>query len=504
MILILDFGSQVTQLIARRFRELGHYSEIHPFNLSVDKVQALKPSGIVLSGGPQSVYDRDAPQRDLSELIKIAPLFGICYGMQLIAHQFGGRVEAGKVKEYGKAKVRWSGEFSSWGLQSVWMSHGDSVTQVASGAEIVGESENHISAFSGKNLLAVQFHPEVTHTENGERILKYFVEEMCGAKANWTGLDFLPYAQSIINKNVKAGEKVLCALSGGVDSTVLALLLNKTLGPERVHCFFINNGLLRQGEFESVLNSYKEMGLRVLGVDAETEFLSALQGITDPESKRKAIGRVFIEVFDKTIKTSPEFSEITWLAQGTLYPDVIESVSHGGTLTIKSHHNVGGLPPGMRLKVLEPFREFFKDEVRSLGQTLGLKDEIRLRHPFPGPGLGIRVIGEVTKEKLNILREADAVFIEQLRAQDLYKKIWQAFVVLLPVRTVGVQGDGRSYDFVVSLRAVTSSDGMTADWFDFDSTFLRLVSNEITNRVRGVSRVVYDITSKPPATIEWE
>ena len=502
--LVLDFGSQLTQLIARRLRELNYYSEVHPFDLSLEKIKALNPYGIILSGGPNSVYEAGSPQRDIKELLEIAPVLGICYGMQLLAAQLGGIVQRSESREYGFNRVKWR---DPMGLvptvQKVWMSHGDIVKAPPLGFEIVATSEsNHPAAMKSERAWAVQFHPEVAHTEKGEEILRAFAQDACGAVANWDAGHIVDRLASEISEKV-GSDHVLCGLSGGVDSSVAATLLTRALGADRVHCVFVDNGLLRKNEYEEVLAQYKSIGLNVKGVDASKEFLSELKGISDPEKKRKTIGRVFIEIFEKAI--DPKLP-VKWLAQGTLYPDVIESIAaHGGpTQTIKSHHNVGGLPARMNLGLVEPLRWLFKDEVRALGRQLGLPEVMVGRHPFPGPGLSIRILGEVNGESLRVMREADHIFIQHLRQKDLYHKIWQAFCVLLPIRTVGVQGDGRTYDQVLALRAVTSTDGMTADWYPFDHEFLREVSNDITNRVRGVSRVVYDITSKPPATIEWE
>lgn len=500
--LILDFGSQVTMLIARRLRELGYYCEIHGYNMELEKIRAMKPWGIILSGGPNSVYESASPRRPVRELLEVAPTLGICYGMQLLVHDLGGRVDKGHVREYGLAEVQWQEAFGQTPkTQKVWMSHGDVVQEPPPGFRVAARTKDHIAALISDRALAVQFHPEVAHTENGIEILKAFAG-MCGAQADWNAPHMKEVLMEAIRQKVPTNEHVLCGLSGGVDSTVVATLLTRTLGPERVHCVFVNNGLLRKNEFETVMESYKQIGLNVRGVDATAEFLGALKGQVDPEKKRKAIGRVFIEVFEKAIDRK---FPIKWLAQGTLYPDVIESVSSvGGSVTIKSHHNVGGLPEKMNLGLVEPVRELFKDEVRRLGAELGLPHAMLWRHPFPGPGLAIRVLGEVTEEKLRVLREADDVYISALREAGLYDKIWQAFCCLLPVQTVGVQGDGRTYESVLALRAVTSSDGMTADWYPFEMQFLRNVSNQITNRVKGINRVVYDVTSKPPATIEWE
>jgi len=514
--IILDFGSQLTQLIARRLRELGYYSEIHAFDFSIEKIKALNPYGVILSGGPNSVYEKDSPKRNVKELIDIAPILGICYGMQLLAHDLGGKVEKSDHREYGFHQVQW--DFSKdpkeaalftqvQRSQKVWMSHGDVVKEVPPGFNVIAKSESgHAAAMQGPRVLALQFHPEVAHTEHGIEILKAFAAGICGATATWNAPHITDVLKNKVLEQVGPADHVLVGLSGGVDSSVVATLLTQTLGADRVHCVFVNNGLLRQNEYQDVMAQYQKIGLNVQGVDVSKKFLAELAGQIDPEKKRKIIGRVFIETFDEAISKLPQKEKIKWLAQGTLYPDVIESTSSKGgpSHTIKSHHNVGGLPEKMKLKLVEPVRELFKDEVRKIGAEIGLPHEMLWRHPFPGPGLAIRVIGEVNEESLRIVREADAIFIKHLREKNLYHKIWQAFCVLLPVQTVGVQGDGRTYDQVLALRAVTSSDGMTADWFGFDFEFLRDVSREITNKVRGVSRVVYDVTSKPPATIEWE
>jgi GMP synthase (glutamine-hydrolysing) len=510
--LILDFGSQVTMLIARRLRELGYYSEIKAYNESIDEIKKFNPDGIILSGGPNSVYDDKSPKRDVGELLAVAPVLGICYGMQLLAHQLGGRVLPGDSREYGLTEINWNSEQHrelkmSWpASHKIWMSHGDVVSVIPTGAKELIRTRHHIAGFVADKYMGLQYHPEVSHSEYGTEFLKFFAD-WCGAKISWKQEQILAAAEKYINSKVGADDHVLCALSGGVDSSVVATLLTKVLGASRVHCVFVNNGLLRLGEFEAVMESYKKIGLNVIGVDAEETFLSALKGKSDPETKRKIIGQLFIQIFEETINREllPLKAKIRFLAQGTLYPDVIESVSSlGGSVTIKSHHNVGGLPEKMNLKLVEPVRNLFKDEVRRLGEQIGLGHEFISRHPFPGPGLAIRIIGDITREKLDIVKKADAIFINSLKEDNLYHNIWQAFCVLLPVQTVGVQGDSRTYDSVLALRAVTSVDGMTADWFDFDGRFLRKVSNAITNQVRGVSRVVYDVTSKPPATIEWE
>ena len=503
---VLDFGSQLTQLIARRLRELGVYSELLPYNADIEQIKKLKPKGIILSGGPNSVYDPDAPIRQVKPLAEIAPVLGICYGMQLIARELGGVVESASKREYGLNQVLWNEPLSKDVPQSqrVWMSHGDIVKVPPPGFQVAATSEtDHAAAMKSERYWALQFHPEVSHTEHGIDLLKAFVFDKCKAEKNWKTDLIAEHLLEEIKVKVGKEDHVLCGLSGGVDSTVVATLLTKALGPDRVHCVFVNNGLLRKNEYRDVLDNYRTLGLNVIGVNAESAFLKALAGLNDPEKKRKAIGHVFIEVFQKAAEKVGK--KMDWLAQGTLYPDVIESVSpRGASVTIKSHHNVGGLPEKMHMKLVEPLRELFKDEVRRLGEQLGIPKENLWRHPFPGPGLGIRIMGEVNKEDLEIVREADDIYISELKKHGLYDKIWQAFCVLTPVRTVGVQGDGRTYDRVLALRAVTSSDGMTADWYPFEFEFLRMVSNRITNEVKGVSRVVYDVTSKPPGTIEWE
>ena len=504
-IVILDFGSQYTQLIARRIRELGTYAEILAFNASIDEIKKHQPAGIILSGGPNSVFEEGAPIRSVQELEKIAPLLGICYGMQLIATQMGGKVESHETREYGRAEISWKQKVSGniqWPPQhKVWMSHGDVVTGMPPGFTCWAESENHLAAMTSPRMWAVQFHPEVTHSEHGEKFLESFLQ-FVKAEKNWSTPMMLEHLIEEIKCKVGTKEKVLCALSGGVDSTVVATLLTQALGADRVECVFVDTGLLRYQEFEGVLDIYKRLGLHVRGVNASEEFFTALKGVSDPERKRKIIGHLFIDVFKKSMN---KVGHVEWLAQGTLYPDVIESVSVRGTnVTIKSHHNVGGLPQDLGLKLIEPVRELFKDEVRKIGQLLNIPQDILMRHPFPGPGLAIRVLGELTKTDVEIVRQADRIWIEELRKSEFYEKVWQAFCVLLPVRTVGVQGDNRTYEKVLALRAVTSIDGMTADWYDFPGSFLRKVSSRITNEVKGVNRVVYDVTSKPPGTIEWE
>ncbi|MCK6598338.1 MAG: glutamine-hydrolyzing GMP synthase [Bdellovibrionaceae bacterium] len=524
--LILDFGSQVTQLIARRLREMGFYSEIKHFSTPIEQIQQKKYAGIILSGGPSSVYEAGAPYSSVKELQKVAPLMGICYGMQLICHDLGGKVESAKNREYGYKTVLWKKDIFSSSTsslqtisnvltplskdfpfgQNVWMSHGDVVTEIPSGFELLAITEDHPAAIENERVFAVQFHPEVVHTEAGEKVLEYFVKK-CGAKKNWETKNMLEELNQQVLQQVRSSDHVLCGLSGGVDSSVVAVMLTRLLGKDRVHCVFVNNGLLRKNEYVEVLKSYENLGLNVLGVDASDKFLQGLKTLIDPELKRKAIGRIFIEVFEEAVASikSQTHTEIQWLAQGTLYPDVIESVSTtGSSVTIKSHHNVGGLPERLNFKLLEPVRLLFKDEVRNLGRELGAPDAIIKRHPFPGPGLSIRVIGEVTESRLKVLREADYEFISYLKEKNLYDQIWQAFCVLTPIQTVGVMGDGRTYEYVLAVRAVTAKDGMTADWYEFKASELKEISTRLTNRVKGISRVVYDITSKPPATIEWE
>ncbi|NTU41582.1 MAG: glutamine-hydrolyzing GMP synthase [Nitrospirales bacterium] len=507
-ILVLDFGSQYTQLIARRIREGKVYSEIFPFNVSLEKIKAFEPQGIILSGGPSSVYDQEAPVPDLGLFDLGIPVLGICYGMQLMAHHLGGEVAKAQKREYGKAELTIDDDTDIlWGISQgsrVWMSHGDRIERFPAGFSVIGHTSNSpVAAMANKErrFYALQFHPEVVHSDEGTRILHNFVFSICGSKPTWEMASFIDW--SIADTRVKVGDKkVICALSGGVDSSVVALLIHKAIGDNLTN-IFVDNGLLRKGEAEKVKKTFEgHFQMNLIYVDARQRFLDKLKGITDPEKKRKVIGNEFIAVFEEEAK---KIADADFLAQGTLYPDVIESVSFKGpSAVIKSHHNVGGLPDVMKLKLVEPLRELFKDEVRVMGEELGLPEEICWRQPFPGPGLAIRCIGEITAEKLEILREADAIVIEEIRAAGLYRAIWQAFAVILPIKSVGVMGDERTYDHVVAVRAVTSLDGMTADWAQIPYDVMGRISNRIINEVKGVNRVVYDITSKPPGTIEWE
>jgi GMP synthase (glutamine-hydrolysing) len=505
-IIILDFGSQYTQLIARRIREINVYCEIYPFNHFPVPDKSVK--GVILSGSPASVRDKNAPAPDLSKIKGIIPLLGICYGAQYLVQNFGGDVLPSDIREYGRANLVYVNDkdplFNNLktGTQ-VWMSHADTISGIPESYEITGSTAEVRSGayrITGESTWGIQFHPEVYHTTEGTQILKNFVVGICKCSQDWTP-DSFAVSTVISLRNQIGNDKVILGLSGGVDSSVAAFLLHKAIG-KNLTCIFVDNGLLRKNEYNKVLESYLGLGLNVIGVDAEDRFLDQLEGVSDPETKRKIIGRVFINVFDEE---AGKVKDVKWLAQGTIYPDVIESVSvNGPSATIKSHHNVGGLPDKMQLKVVEPLRLLFKDEVRNVGRALGLPDFILKRHPFPGPGLAIRLLGKMTREKLKILREADDIFIEGLKKNGLYDSVWQAAVILLPVQSVGVMGDERTYENAVVLRAVGSTDGMTADWSHLPYEFLGSISNEIINRVKGINRVVYDISSKPPSTIEWE
>ncbi len=507
-ILVLDFGSQYTQLIARRVRECKVYSEILPFNVSIERIKEFNPKGIILSGGPASVYSEEAPIPDRGIFELGVPVLGICYGMQLMAYMLGGEVARADRHEYGRAEIIIDDDTDLLsGITDrsvVWMSHADRIEKCPAGFKPIAHTSNSpVAAMADhkRRFYALQFHPEVAHTEEGKRILQNFVHNICGCKSEWQMSSFIEWSVQNIKKQVGDG-KVICALSGGVDSSVTALLMHRAIA-DNLTCIFVDNGLLRKGEAQKVRDTFEQhFHIKLIFVDARLRFLSILKGVTDPEEKRKRIGREFIKIFEEEAK---KIKGADFLAQGTLYPDVIESVSFKGpSATIKSHHNVGGLPEVMKLRLVEPLRELFKDEVREIGEELGLPEEICWRHPFPGPGLAIRCLGEVTEEKLSILREADAIVLEEIKKAGLYRQIWQAFAVLLPVRSVGVMGDERTYDYAVAIRAVTSLDGMTADWAKIPPEVLGMISNRIINEVKGINRVAYDITSKPPGTIEWE
>ena len=512
-IIILDFGSQYTQLIARRVRELNVYCEIFPYNNIPEFTEDVK--GVILSGSPFSVHSDEAPSFDFQKFSNSYPLLGVCYGAQYIAHKNGGEVTPSKIREYGRANLKFVNNenplLKGISLNSqVWMSHGDTISSIPDQFEVISSTDSvEVAAYQikGTQTFGIQFHPEVTHSEEGLKLLENFVVGICKCEQNWTPDSFVESTVKDLKEQLGT-DHVIMALSGGVDSTVAAVLLHEAIG-DRLHCIFVDHGLLRKDEFEQVLESYKNMGLNIRGIHAKDMFYSKLAGITEPEQKRKIIGGAFIDVFDEAAhavqKELPEGIEVKWLGQGTIYPDVIESISvKGPSATIKSHHNVGGLPDYMKLKVVEPLRALFKDEVRKVGKSLGIDPLILNRHPFPGPGLGIRILGDITAEKVRIVQEADEIFIRNLKESGWYDKVWQAGTIFLPIQSVGVMGDERTYENVVSLRAVGSLDGMTADWIHLPYELLGKISNEIINQVKGINRVVYDISSKPPATIEWE
>lgn len=511
-VVILDFGSQYTQLIARRIRELNVFSVVLPCTAPLAEIQALKPIGIVLSGGPSSVYDHDAPVADPAVLKTGVPVLGVCYGLHFIVHHLGGKVRSALKREYGHAEVSIEDRSTQLfaGLPEsmhVWMSHGDEALELPQGFHRTAVTSNALAGIANeeKRIWAVQFHPEVHHTPLGPQLLKNFVLNICGARADWTPAHFIESTVEQIREKVGSGH-VICGLSGGVDSSVAAVLVHKAIG-DQLTCIFVNNGVLRKNEFESVQRNLRgKLGLNLHAVNASARFLEKLAGVTEPEIKRKRIGAEFIAVFeDEANRIAKETGGVDWLVQGTLYPDVIESSSvKGPSQTIKSHHNVGGLPERMKLKLIEPLRDLFKDEVRRIGRDLGMPEEILARQPFPGPGLAVRILGEVTPERVHLLQEADEVVVNEIKAAGLYNKVWQSFAVLLPVMSVGVMGDQRTYAYTAAVRAVHSEDGMTADWAELPTELLKRISNRIVNEVRGINRVVYDITSKPPGTIEWE
>jgi GMP synthase (glutamine-hydrolysing) len=515
-IVVLDFGAQYSQLIARRIREQNVFSVVLPCTASLDEIRSYKPLGIVLSGGPSSVYDKDAPNSDRRVFELGVPVLGICYGLQLMVHVLGGKVRAANKREYGYANVEIKDSSRLFHnlprLLNVWMSHGDEAVELPAGFHQTASSPNAVAAMENaeRRMWAVQFHPEVHHTQHGSEILRNFALEICGAKPTWTSQHFIDATIASVRRTV-GSSRAICALSGGVDSAVAATLVDRALrdgkGPSRLTCIFVNNGVLRKNEFEKVQQNLRDkLGLHLDAVDASKRFLSKLAGITDPEKKRKIIGREFIAVFEEEAhRIEKKEGKVEWLVQGTLYPDVIESRSvRGPSQVIKSHHNVGGLPEKMKLKLIEPLKELFKDEVRKIGRDLGMPQEILQRQPFPGPGLAVRILGEVTPERLAILRECDDIVVGEIKQAGLYSKIWQSFAVLLPVMSVGVMGDQRTYAYTCAIRAVHSEDGMTADWVPLPHDVLKTISNRIVNEVKGVNRVVYDITSKPPSTIEWE
>jgi len=503
-ILILDFGSQYTQLIGRRIREANVYSEILPFNTPLEKILSYQPKGIVLSGGPDSVYEPGAPACDPRLFEQSIPVLGVCYGMQLLAKELGGRVDASSRREYGLREIDVKGSNALLqGVRRVWMSHGDKIKEPPPGFTVTATTDTTMAAMENpaRRIFGVQFHPEVTHTDNGDRVYRRFIFDICGCKADWTIGSFIGRTIEKIGTQMANG-RAICAISGGVDSTVAATLVARAVGDSLIG-IFVNTGLLRKNEYEKVLSTLqKSLRLNVHGIDASARFLALLNGVSDPERKRKIIGNEFIRIFEEE---AHRIGNVDFLVQGTLYPDVIESVSvKGPSQTIKSHHNVGGLPDVMKLKLVEPLRELFKDEVRGVGLELGLPEDMVWRQPFPGPGLGVRIMGEITEERVRILQEADDILVGEIKKAGLYRQIWQSFGVLLPVKSVGVMGDMRTYDYTLAIRAVHSTDGMTADWVRLPYDVLSLISNRIVNEVKGINRVVYDITSKPPATIEWE